>query len=134
LDVAAPRALTHNERAVLDLLLTRSFDGRDALVAQARTAETNGLSCDCGCPSFSLVPDRKLPESAFRSGVASDAHGTDPGGNDVGVLLWAEDGYLVNVEVYSFLGDFAGLPDHAALKLSQWSDRDSSGARRLLTT
>jgi hypothetical protein len=44
--------------------------------------------------------------------MASDAHGTDPAGNQVGVLLFVDNGYLSGVEVYSLGGDdFAGLPD-----------------------
>jgi hypothetical protein len=54
--------------------------------------------------------------------MVSDAHGTDPGGNEVGVLLFIEDGYLSEVEVYSTTGEgFDGLPQPLALKLSEWS-------------
>jgi hypothetical protein len=50
------------------------------------------------------------------------------------VLLFVEDGYLVDVEVYSLGGEsaFAGLPDPRALKLSEWSAPDDAGASHLL--
>ena len=127
------RELTPNERGILDLLLTRPFPGREALLEQAKTVRTSGLSCTCGCPSFSLQPDRSLPSAEVADRMPSDAHGTDPGGNQIGVLLWIEDGYLFDVEVFSYGGpEFAGLPDPSALKLSKWSEPDGTGSRHLL--
>jgi hypothetical protein len=120
---------------LLDFLLSRDFPGRAELVRQAETVQTNGLSCSCGCPSFSLVPDRSLPAAAvtYADRMVSDAHGTDPGGNAVGVLLFTEDGYLSQVEVYSVEGDdFDGLPRPELLQLSEWSERDEHGNSRLL--
>jgi len=131
--VMQARDLTSEERGVLDLLLTRRFQGRDALAAQAKTVQTTGLSCSCGCPSFALSPDRTLPSAEVAERMPTDAHGTDPDGNPVGVLLFVDDGYLSEVEVYSVDGSgFAGLPDAGALKLSQWSKAKNTGMRHLL--
>jgi hypothetical protein len=58
--------LHSDERAVLDLLLSRDFPGRAELARQAETALTAGSSCSCGCPSFSLVADQSLPPAAIR--------------------------------------------------------------------
>jgi hypothetical protein len=64
--------------------------------------------------------------------MVSDAHGLDPGGNSIGVLLFVKDGYLDDVEIYSNEGStFAGLPVASALKLSEWSEPDPSGTRYL---
>jgi len=127
------RDLTPNQRSVLDLLLMRSFPGREALLEQAKTVRTTGLSCTCGCPSFSLTPDRTLPAADVADRMPSDAHGIDPGGNEIGVLLWVDEGYLFDVEVFSYEGsDFAGLPEPGALKLSEWSEPDDAGSRHLL--
>ena len=128
-----PRSLNADERDVLDFLLTREFPGRNELLVQAQSVQTTGLSCTCGCPSFTLQADRSLPPAPVTKRMPTDAHGTDPARNRVGVLLFVDDGYLSEVEVYS-LGDdgFAGLPDTATLKLSEWSETDSSGVRRLL--
>jgi hypothetical protein len=64
--------------------------------------------------------------------MVADAHGVDPGGNQVGVLLFVDDGYLFDVEIYSTTGDgFAGLPQAAALKLSEWTEPNEHGTRWL---
>lgn len=127
------RNLTADERAILDLLLTREFAGRDSLLVQAATVQTMGLCCTCGCPSFSLKPDTALAAAEVAERMPSDAHGTDPGGNLVGVLLFVDDGYLSEVEVFNYEGtDFAGLPDTSALKLSEWSEPNETGGRHLL--
>jgi hypothetical protein len=113
--------------------MTRPFPGRDALVKQAKTVRTTGLSCTCGCPSFSLQPDRTLQVAEVADRMPSDAHGTDPGGNEIGVLLWVDDGYLFDVEVFSHEeSKFGGLPNSRALKLSKWSEPDDAGSRQLL--
>lgn len=46
-----PRPLSDRERSVLDALLAADFPGVDALRAQARTVQVEGL-CDCGCPTI----------------------------------------------------------------------------------
>jgi hypothetical protein len=123
--VVEARPLQNDERAVLDFLLTRDFAGQEELARQAETVLTAGPSCSCGCPSFSLVANRSLPPAAvqYADRMVSDAHGTDPGGNKVGVLLFTDNGYLSQVEVYSVEGDdFGGLPNPDALKLSEWSE------------
>jgi hypothetical protein len=126
------RELSDAERQVLALLLAREFPGRDALVRQAETVQTGGSSCDCGCPSFSLHPDKSLPAATEAGHAVSDAHGLDPGGSAIGVLLFVEDGYLDDVEIYGNEGStFAGLPDADALKLSEWSEPDTTGSRYL---
>jgi hypothetical protein len=117
---------------VLASLLARDFAGRDVLVRQAETVKTGGSSCDCGCPSFSLVPDKSLPAAPEAGHMVSDAHGLDPAGNSIGVLLFVKDGYLDDVEIFGYEGStFAGLPVPSALKLSEWSEPDRSGTRYL---
>jgi len=64
--------------------------------------------------------------------MASDAHGFDPGGNSIGILLFVKDGYLDDLEIYSNEGStFAGLPVPSALKLSEWSEPGRSVTRYL---
>jgi hypothetical protein len=133
LGLIKPRPLNAAERRLLDFLLSADFAGRDALLEQAATVRTRGSSCDCGCPSFFLDPDRATEPAAVQDTVPVDAHGIDPGGNSVGVLLFVTNGYLSEVEVFGWEGsDFAGLPAPDDLKISEWSEPDEAGARRLL--
>jgi hypothetical protein len=132
------RDLTAAEHLLLEFLLTPPFPARDALALQAETVRTGGSSCDCGCPSFSLVPDRSLPPAELPedSRVVSEANGHDPGGNCVHVILWVDaGGYLADVEVSDLHADstFAGVPDPSALRISVWSEPDESGVQTLLS-
>lgn len=125
--------LSRQQRRLLDFLLSPDFDGRDALVEQARTGRTAGSSCDCGCPSFYVNPDPASPAASANEPVPIDAHGRDPGDNEVGVLLFVRNGYLTEVEIYGQTGsDFVGLPEPDALRISRWSEPDENGAKRLL--
>ena len=128
------RPLTPEERAILDVLLSREFPGRAELAAQAESVRTGGSSCSCGCPSFSLIADRTLAPAPVTQRMVSDAHGPDPNGNVVGVLLFVDSGYLSNVEVYDMMCEdkgFAGLPDASGLTLSEWSEPNEHGTRWL---
>jgi hypothetical protein len=127
------RPLNASERRLLDVLLTRDFPGRDELRLQAQTVQTTGRSCGCGCPTFALVADRALPPARVKEHMVSDAHGNDPAGHPVGVLLFVKDGYLSEIEVYSVTGaDIAGLPEGGALTLSEWSEWTDRGESHLL--
>ena len=129
----ALRDLSGDERALLDFLLSADFEGREILREQAATAKTAGSSCDCGCPSFYLNPDRQLPAAPIQEPVAVEAHGNDPGGNLVGVLLFVDEGYLADLEVFGYdSSEFAGLPRPQDLKISEWSEPDENGASTLL--
>ena len=126
------RSLNDAEQQLLEFLLEDEFPGREALVAQASTVGTAGSSCDCGCPSFSLIADRSLLP-ADTENPATEAHGRDPGGNRVGVLLFVRDGYLAEIEVFNWTDSkFAGLPRPEALRHSKWTEPDENGVRRLL--
>jgi hypothetical protein len=127
------RDLADDQRALLDFLLTADFEGREEVRKQADTIRTAGSSCDCGCPSFHLNPESHLPAAAVQKTVVVDAHGRDPGGNLVGVLLFVVDGYLAELEVFGYeSSDFAGLPRPESLKISEWGESDDNGIRRLL--
>jgi len=134
-DGVALDSLTPQQAQLVEFRLSGDLGGHDEqLHNQAATVRTSGSSCDCGCPSFYLDPDRST--AATRSepaGPLVEAHGRDPGGNFIGVLLWVRDGYLSEVEVFGYeASEFAGLPNPGALSFSQWSEPDESGARSLL--
>jgi hypothetical protein len=131
----AIRPLSDDERALIEFLLSSDANpGAAELRRQAATVRTTGSSCDCGCPSFGLTADRAVPAAPVDERVVAEAHGHDPGGNAVGVLLFVtEDGYLDDLEVFGYdTSDFAGLPLPESLKLTEWSEPDENGARTLL--
>src|SRR3954447_8820071 len=124
------RSLSGDERALLDFLLSADFTGRDQLREQAVSVQTAGSSCDCGCPSFYLNPDRQLPPAQVDEPVPVEAHGHDPGGHLVGVMLFVdEDGYLADIEVFGYeSSEFSGIPSPDSLKISDWTDPDEHGS------
>jgi hypothetical protein len=128
-----PQPLSIEQRAVLDFLLVKDFKGRDELAAQAETVRTSGSSCDCGCPSFSLDPDRTLPAAVVDDTVPVEAHGPARDGSPIGVLLFVRDGYLDELEIFGYAETPPPeLPDTQRLALSQWSDPNGGGVRILL--
>jgi hypothetical protein len=95
----APRPLTSDEHAVLDLLLSADFDGATDLRAQARDATVVGR-CDCGCPTVDLaVPDTALA-AGLRGRVSPvegrvTTHGDEAPGE---IVLFLKDGRLDSLE------------------------------------
>lgn len=131
---SAPSTLTESQRALLDFLLAEDFPGRVALLEQSQHVETSGLSCDCGCPSFYLNPDRTTTAPAEVDNVVPiDAHTTTADGLPIEVLLFVRDGYLSELEIVWY-GETppAELPSPQDLVISQWSEPDESGGRVLL--
>jgi hypothetical protein len=102
-----PRSLLPNERHILDVLLSRPFDGRDELKAQAAVVSVRGLSCECGCPSLALTVD-VAPRAPY-IGLIAEGVGVDRDGNLVGVLLFVDGlGYMEELEVYARGGTVDG--------------------------
>ena len=130
------RELTDAERKLLMFLLSDPFPGRDELLTQAETVRTRGASCGCGCPSFWLDPDTTLPPAQVLERVPVSASGRDPGGNLVGIILFVDDGYMSDVEVFSHEGTsiFEGVPDPAKLVILRWSEPDEHGGRYALNS
>jgi hypothetical protein len=97
-----PRAMTEEERAVVDFLLGAEFSGVESLRAQARHAKVTGL-CRCGCPTFSLFVDKSLaaqaPTATPGQYVSADAVSTD---EPFRLLLFTEQGWLEGVELVWF--------------------------------
>lgn len=106
------------------------FQGRDELHRQSVSVQTAGSSCDCGCPSFRLNPDRDLLPASVDERVPVEAHGRDPDGHLVGVLLFTEDGYLANVEVF---GSFLGFPANRTSRSAIGAIRTNAGPERCAT-
>ena len=105
-DVALPRPLREEERAVLDLLLEADFPGAEALRAQARTViVTRG--CTCPCPSIAFEVEAGAPPGISTSsglapveGRVRDGQGDSPGE----IIVFLERGFLSYLE-YVYYGD-----------------------------
>jgi len=95
----APRPLTSDEHAVLDLLLSVDFDGATDLRAQARDATVVGR-CDCGCPTVDLAVPDTAPTAGLLGRVSPvegrvTAHGDEAPGE---IVLFLKDGRLDSLE------------------------------------
>jgi hypothetical protein len=107
-----PRPLLPEERATLMAILTHAdFDGRDALVTQARTAQVDSY-CGCGCATVGLEVDRTTPPAVnARSPIPNGAGVFDADGEEVGgIIVFLDDGYLCNLEIYSWDDPIAPFP------------------------
>jgi len=103
----AVRAITDDELAVLEraLAVAATEEGAPHLAMQARSLQVVGR-CECGCASvdFLASPPGKTPR------VVADAVAKSPTGEDLGVIVWAHEGSLVGLEVYSYGDTPAPLP------------------------
>jgi hypothetical protein len=94
------RAMTEEERAVLEFLLVPDFHVAETLRDQVRHAEVDRL-CGCGCPSFSLAVDKSRSTRAEVSPKhpvisAASSRDLDP---PYELLLFIDDGWLSYVEL-----------------------------------
>jgi hypothetical protein len=106
--VKQDRPLSQPERDLLAHLLGLS-PATQAYLDQLDRVRVTGR-CDCGCPSIGLavVGAQRAPGSL--SSPVVDAEAESPAGEAVGVLVFAADGQLTQLEVYSFSGEACTLP------------------------
>lgn len=93
---------------------------------------TSGLSCPCGCPSIALHVGASASKATVDDRVPVSGHGRDADGNLVGVLLFVDDGVMSELEFCNYVDSVPGFPLPESLHVDEWSERDSSGSRRLL--
>lgn len=98
-----PKPLPPAVAATLEALLTAEDAVGSALRAQIPYAHVAG-GCGCGCATVDLAVNREaVPPAPTRSnGLAADAWYVTP--DDAGVMVFAEDGYLSLLEIYSASG------------------------------
>lgn len=113
-DEAVPRPLTERERAVVESMLTASFDGVEALRRQVPSLRVSGR-CGCGCPTVYFAhPDSE-------DGVWHRVNASIRGTND-GLMLFTSGEWLDSLE-YVGAGDRdpAEFPDPALLDVEACS-------------
>lgn len=111
--VVQRRGISHTERALVRWLLEHAATVEIPATWLDAVPHLQVVdACPCGCPSVDFVTDG---QSVAR--IVADASGESPSGDSVGVLLWAKDGQLSGLEVYSVDGnDNRQLPNPLALR------------------
>ncbi len=62
--------------------------------------------CGCGCASV----DFRVPVRGWTARVVAEAAAKAPGGESLGLIVWALEGELSGLEVYTYSEDPAPLP------------------------
>ena len=105
------RPLTENERLLLEALTSQSFAGAEGLRRQIQWASAQpGCGCGCGTINLRCDEDQAEPAPVAKSPVPGEAHVLDDRGDVIGgLLLFARNGYLSALEIFTF-GDPGPLP------------------------
>jgi hypothetical protein len=107
------RPLTTPERDLLVHLL--SLDPSTAPYCAQLDGVRVVSQCDCGCASIDLAVRGATRGPNSVAVPLVDAEARTPDGDGLGVLVFAADGYLTQLEVYAMGGDAASLPTPDAL-------------------
>jgi hypothetical protein len=95
------RELTEEERSFLMHVLSHGSESARSFVAQLPVARAVG-GCTCGCPSIGLVVNQAAVKGYATERVVVDLIDATPDGLGVGVLVFADAGYLSELEIYDF--------------------------------
>jgi hypothetical protein len=114
-----PRPLLPEERATLLALLNYAdFDGRDTLLEQVDSARADWY-CGCGCATVTLTVDPAAPSArrTYRP-IPNEATVVDLNGEIIGgVIVFADDGYLSNLEIFWYDEPISPFPPLDQLQL-----------------
>jgi hypothetical protein len=121
-----PRKPTAAELAVLERILSEELPGVERLRTQLHDL-TVRPSCGCGCPSIALIhPDGpQHPDNTTKAGPLPIDVTILPGGDEPpgGMIVFVtEDGYLVDLEVYSHGATISEMPPVERLLVEPLAD------------
>jgi hypothetical protein len=98
--VSYPRPLTEHEKAVAWTILSgAAVDELDVLREQLDAAVATDR-CTCGCPSIGIAVDAALARPTTYSGRPV----AEVPWKDGAIMVWIDDGWLSNLEIYGWLG------------------------------
>jgi hypothetical protein len=122
------RDLTPAERDLLDAMLdVEGLIDAKSLRLQAAAARASS-SCACGCGSIYLIVDEtRIPPVDAVSLPVVEGDAFSNGGDVIGgVLLFARDGMLDNLEVYSLADEPLPLPSRDRVRVRRYRDDGST--------
>ena len=99
----ARRPITATEAKVLVALLEENFRGQGVCDQQVKGIEAS-KGCECGCPTIDLFVHREsAAPSTASSPLPVEADVLDEAGEPIGgILIFLKDGYLSEMELYSY--------------------------------
>jgi len=103
------RPLSEEERLLLQHVLVNGSASAQSFAGQVAFAKAT-RGCDCGCPSINLIIDPRAPQSSASERIIVDLLGTLSDGADVGLFVFTDNGYLSELEVYTFGGRAEPFP------------------------
>lgn len=112
------RPLAPEELGVLNVLLGHNFPGVEELRVQAQRLLAR-KGCKCGCGTIHLLPQGSaMRASRVKNAVPVEGAVQNEAGESVGgVLLFVHDGYLAELEVYSFYDAPLPMPDPSRVRV-----------------
>jgi hypothetical protein len=93
------RELTTEERSLLSFVLAKGDEAAQTYQHQVVSARVVSR-CGCGCPTIGLEVDRSLIPGSTTGRVIVDLLGQTPDGGQVGLLVFADGGFLSELEIY----------------------------------
>jgi hypothetical protein len=94
------RPLTREERTLLEWLIDNGSADAKEYSPQLANLSVVGI-CTCGCPTIDLALEGHDQRKTAPSKILADFGGTTPEGIAVGVILYAREGEISELEVYS---------------------------------
>ena len=106
------RPISEAEAAVVEraLAVAATDESAPALSRSVRALQVVGR-CDCGCASVDFC----RPAPGEIAHMVADAVAKAPNGEGLGLIIWALNGHLSGLEVYSYSDNPASLPVVASI-------------------
>jgi hypothetical protein len=101
--ITEDRELTPEEHALVQWLLERGEPGETAFLPQLATARV-AARCSCGCASINFSIGGTQPSRDGRMDILSDYSWRDSAGHLFGAFVFARDGRLAGLDLWSIDG------------------------------